>query len=151
MRTADAERVFRERLRKRGLTPESTTPRSGLDALLSFYREVRASDVELAQDGDMLIYQWGVYDWGDGERFELGLTRQLICGSGGDDDIWQLSLAYRYPQSNELSELGSGASDWFSDPDDLGELIAFIEESAPYQRLADEPALEVHTEHAPVG
>ena len=62
--------------------------------MLAFYGSVRFDDVDLAADGDMLLYQWGAYDWGEGESFEFDITRQLILGTGEDEDIFQLSLTF---------------------------------------------------------
>ena len=35
-----------------------------LELMAAFYRDVRAEDCDLDADGDMLLFQWGVYDWG---------------------------------------------------------------------------------------
>ena len=55
--------------------------------MLAFYESMRFDDVDLAADGDMLLYQWGTYDWGRGASFEFDITRQLILGAGEDEDI----------------------------------------------------------------
>jgi hypothetical protein len=102
MRATDADTNFRSRLRRQGIDLDDTAPQQGFDALLDFYREVRADDVVLEDSGDMLLYQWGTYDWGEGKHFELNLTRQLIVEPGGDDNIWQLSLTYHFDATDDL-------------------------------------------------
>jgi len=89
--------------------------------MLAFYRDVRADDVDLAADGDMLLFQWGTYDGGNGPLFEVDVTRQLIRGAGEDDDIWQLHLTYRFPPAESLRAMGNGDR-WCAHP---GELEAF--------------------------
>ena len=37
-----------------------------IELMAAFYREVRADDCTLDADGDMLLFQWGLADWGTG-------------------------------------------------------------------------------------
>lgn len=151
MQTPDADRRFFELLRERQVDLDESTPSVGFEALLAFYRDVRAADVELEGDGDMLLYQWGTYDWGEGERFELNLTRQLICRDGGDDDLWQLALTYRYELPDEFEGLEEGASEWCAHPDELPELREFIERSEPWRALSERAPTEVSLIHEVAG
>jgi hypothetical protein len=93
--------------------------------MLAFYKDTRASDVDLDANGDMLLFQWGTYDWGKGEQFEFYVTRQLIGGTGEDDDIWQLNLTYCFPPSETLRKMGEGHR-WCSRPDQLDAFELFI-------------------------
>jgi hypothetical protein len=102
------------------------TPREGLESMLEFYANVRAVDVDLDADGDMLLFQWGTYDWGNGPMFELDLTRQLIRHGAEDDDIWQLHMTYRFAPSEESRSLGKGDR-WCSRPNELADFQRFIE------------------------
>jgi hypothetical protein len=79
---------------------------------------MRADDADLESDGDMLLFQWGTYDWGSGARFEVDIVRQLIRHGGEDDDIWQLHLTYRFNPSDALSALDNGDR-WCARPADL--------------------------------
>ena len=76
------------------------------------------------------------FDWGEGERFELNLTRQLIVEPGGDDNIWQLSLTYRFEAADDYEPLGEG-NEWCDHPERLAELEAYLEESEPYAELGE--------------
>ncbi len=76
--------------------------------MFGFYCDVRCSGVDMDRDGDTLLFQWGTYDWGDGEHFEIDITRQLIRPESEDEDIWQLHLTYQYPPAAELRALGKG-------------------------------------------
>ena len=52
----------------------------------------------------MLLFQYGVYDFGQGLSFRLDITRQIIREEAlGDDDIVQLSLVLHYAPSSFAS------------------------------------------------
>lgn len=72
----------------------ATSPDAGLRALIDFYANVRADGCDPEADEDMLLFQWGTYDWGEGERFEIDLVRQVMV----NEAIWQLHLTYPYPR-----------------------------------------------------
>ncbi len=57
----------------------------------------------------MLLYQWGTYDWGVGNHFELNITRQFVEAALQDDDaISQLSVTFRFDATPALGSLGEG-------------------------------------------
>jgi hypothetical protein len=60
------------------LLPTEKTFAAGLEAMLQFYQNERVDGTRLDEGGDMLLFQWGKHDWGDGEHFEINITRQLI-------------------------------------------------------------------------
>jgi hypothetical protein len=71
------------------------------------------------EDGDMLLFQWGEYDWDAGPAFEYGLTRQFVrADDEGDEGIIRLAMTYRYPITDVTAGLGSGHR-WCSSPADL--------------------------------
>jgi len=88
---AELERHFA----RRGEVEAALTPSTAVASMFAFYRDVRADGCDLEQEGDMLLFQWGTYDWGHGLRFEFDVTRQCILGDGDDDDITQLHLTSR--------------------------------------------------------
>lgn len=95
-----------------GVAFESATPRAGIGQMLLFFESCEAEGCG-GRDGDMLLYQWGTYDWGAGSHFELNITRQFIEASLQDDDaISQLSLTFRFAPSLSLEGLGTG-NVWF--------------------------------------
>lgn len=65
------------------------------EMMAEFYHIHRAEDCEVDEDGDMLLYQWGTYDWGAGRWFEINITRQFIPSDGAEDEILQLSLTLK--------------------------------------------------------
>ena len=104
---------------------------AGLRALIDFYSNVRAGGCDPVADQDMLLFQWGTYDWGQGKHFEIDLVRQVIVPDEEDDEaIWQLHLTYRYPASAELALLGSGDR-WCSSPDETASFAGFVLNAPP--------------------
>lgn len=134
MRAQEADTSFESQLRSAGIDINDTVPKQGFDALLEFYRSVRATDCKLKEDGDMLLYQWGTYGKDKERRFDLNLTRQFIPGRGRDRDMWQLHLTYRYRPSGDLDLLGKG-NKWCPHPDKVDEFATIMQSSAPLVKL----------------
>ena len=134
MRSLAARIEFEKFLAKRFGRPLPRTPAEGLPAMLEFFRDVRVEDVNAKADGDMLLFQWGTYDWGAGAKFELDLARQLIRGSGGDGGIRQLHLAFRFATSAQLTGLGKG-NKRCSSTGDLGSFESFVLEHPTVRAL----------------
>jgi len=141
MRQQRAQQEFERFLAKRKLRVDALTVADGIEAMLAFYREVRAKDADLDNQGDMLLYQWGTCDWGKGRFFELDITRQLIVGEG-DDDIWQLHLTYHFTPSPALDSIGA-ANRWCESLDDLDEMHSFILASPAYAKACTTPVVKV--------
>ena len=112
---------------------------NGFELLLDFYREVRPADAAtVEEDGDMLLYQWGTYDWGNGSNFEINLTRQITAPvAEGDEDIWQLGLTYRFKPSPGLARLGGG-DEWCQEPNRLVTFRETIENSQAFRMASQE-------------
>jgi len=79
-------------------------------------------------------------DWGDGEHFEMSLSRQLIYGD--DARPWQLKLTYAYEPTGEFRALGS-ENRWCGSPDGLAEFCEAVEGSAAYKTAADYAAIGI--------
>jgi hypothetical protein len=110
--------------------------------MLDFYRDERVEDCKIEDDGDMLLYQWGTYDWGQGRWFDLNITRQFIPDGGDDDEIFQLSVTAKYSPAPELDALGSG-NKWCESPDKLPHFKEFLDSSAALQFLHQKPCDKV--------
>ena len=80
MRIADTEREFLRIALARGREVAALRPDEAVDVMLEFYRSVRSPEVE-PQQGDALLYQWGVFDWGKG-RVGRGLAKGTGAGTG---------------------------------------------------------------------
>lgn len=74
-----------------------------LEGAMRFYAEQPVRGLA-RDDGDMLLFQHGCYDWGEGEHFQLDLTRQFTASNRGRT-ISQLRLTLLFPPEPELRRL----------------------------------------------
>jgi hypothetical protein len=137
MKPIESKREFERFLAARHPGPGALTPRQGAAAALDFYEARRATGCDVEADGDMLLFQWGTYDWGEGEHFEVDFTRQFATPQGDDDpDLRQLSLTFRFPATDLLRGLGAGDR-WCHSPSGLAGMRAFVEAAPGLAAVAD--------------
>ncbi len=135
MRIADSERELKRRIRDSGRTVEGLGAVDAVSLMTSFYRQVRAVDAAANEvDGDGLLHQWGIYDWGSGETFEFDLTRQFIAAGDVDNPMWQLHLTLKYEPLPLLRALGRG-NFWCWSPEDIAEFDLRIRSGAWFKPL----------------
>jgi hypothetical protein len=132
MKPRAAKSRFLKRLGTSGLALDSLTPAAGIEALLAFYEEDRAEGCPIDEDGDMLLFQWGTNDWGNGPTFEVNITRQLIA-SEDDEEPRQLSLTFRFkpPIGARVRE----GNRWCESPDGIVEFRRFLRNSPALKAL----------------
>ena len=114
--------------------------------MLEFYGDERVSDCELDEDGDMLLYEWGTYDWGAGHWFNCQITRQFIPRDGGDEDIFQLTVTAKYTPSSQTDALGSG-NKWCGSPSELATFTDCVLQSKSLRSLRGKPCEKLVTEY----
>src|SRR5207244_1166742 len=134
MKPSAAESRFRERLASAGLSPATVAPAAGVEAMLAYYAEERADGCDLARDGDMLLFQWGTYEWwGQRPAFEVNITRQLIVADDEETEPQQLRLTFRFePAAGAAAGAGNR---WCESPDGLPEFRRFVAGSAAMQAV----------------
>jgi hypothetical protein len=142
MKAETARQELERFLVGRGITLASLTPAAGIEAMVSFYGAVRVTDCNLDSDGDMLLFQWGMYDWGAGLRFEVDITRQFIVCCGDEDSIWQLQLTFAFPPTDLLRAVGKGDR-WCSAPSELDDFISFIQSHPALAAVGSRPDAKV--------
>ncbi len=143
MKPVSAKKEFLRHIRAAGRSLKALSPSEGIALMLEFYRDVRADGCEMDSDGDILLYQWGTYDWsGNGESFEFDITRQLISGDGEDEDIRQLSLTFRFEPTESLRQLGEG-NRWCHSLREAEEFQAYIQSSPAFLAVARLSSAEV--------
>lgn len=126
MRTpSESPEVFSKWLAIQGKKLPGLSPVELVDAALGFYSQVRCAGLESAQHSDMLLFQWGVYDWGQGAGFEFDLTRQFTTGKRGDADMSQFRLTAYFEPTKPLKELQAG-NRWCEGLSDIEAFRAFI-------------------------
>jgi len=141
--SADAFETFVEGVG--GSLPELTV-RQGVSRMLEFFELVPAEEC-VDDQGDMLLFQWGTYDWGDGKHFSINITRQFIESEMEDDDaISRLQLTFKFPPTNENATLGSG-NRWCKGKSDIGDFRIFVFSSKAFAVEADSDAPTVFVHH----
>jgi hypothetical protein len=134
MKPRAAKTRFLKRLEAAGVALNTLTPAAGVEAMLAFYNEERADRCDLDEDGDMLLFQWGINDWGHGPAFEVNLTRQLIVADDEDDSPQQLSLTFRFDPTVAPKGLKDG-NRWCESPDGLAAFRRFVSASKAFQAV----------------
>ena len=61
------------------------------------------------EDADMLLFQYGVYDWGNGKNLEIDFVRQLVK----DEDIIQIHITLTIPFEEKFSTIES-YEEWYN-------------------------------------
>ena len=113
------EREWRISCRK----PDVMNGTHGGCSMAGFYERTRVKGCAFKNDADMILAEWGRQK--DGE-FRLAYTRQLIPPlPSGDDQVWQLTLDMRFPDSAPLRKLGSDTR-WFRSLRDHEKLVKFV-------------------------
>lgn len=147
MKPAESPTAFALFAASKNLSISRCTPRQGVELMFSFFQSVKPVGCD-GESGDMLLFQWGTYDWGTGRHFGLNITRQFIEASRQDDDaISQLSLTFRFDPSAELEALGDG-SRWCDGPNEVVAVKEFALSSAPCMAVADRAVAAVELSHS---
>lgn len=115
----------------------SVSPREAIALMDSFLRSVKYPTEGSTRFDDTLLFEYGVFDWGHGENFDLKITRQVVFGGGtpadADDRIVQVSITHRY-EPEPFRPFGI-MTQWGCDlPDGRG--VAQFAESTPAYRIA---------------
>jgi hypothetical protein len=126
--------AFRKFAAQGGFDLDNLGAAASIELMTSWYNDVRFDGVDIAEEGDMLLFEWST----QGEKrpmFRYAITRQLIDGALDDDpEIWQLHLELRFTGTPETAAFGSGEQ-WCDTPAGLDDFRARID-SAPATRFA---------------
>jgi hypothetical protein len=148
MMPSNSVNTFEEFVENRGGSLPRLTARTGVAEMLSFYESVLPTGCT-NENGDMLLFQWGTYDWGDGTRFEINITRQFIESAAEDDDaISQLRLTFRFPPDKDTAALGNG-NRWCHSRSEIHPFREFISSNLAFLAEADvdPPGVSLHHEY----
>jgi hypothetical protein len=118
------------------------TPAEGIAAMIACYADERVDGCDVEDEGDMLLYQWGVNDWGAGEAFEVNITRQLIVADDEDDGPRQLSLTFRFEPCGALRAV-RGGNRWCASPRGVAAFSRFVTSSRAYGAVDGLPVAQV--------
>ena len=126
MKPSESKHEFQARLERQLRELSSLSVIDGINAMFEFYRDVRATDCDIEGDGDMLLFQWGIYDFGHGEHFLVDVTRQFIDSRLEDDDaISQLHLSFLHTPEASLVAIEAGDR-WCTSPTELPGFEVFV-------------------------
>ncbi len=99
----------------------------------------------------MLLYQWGMSRRDEGDFFELDMTRQLILGGDSEDEnIWQLSLTFKFAPTEALRAIQSG-NKWCPRPQAVDYFEGFVRESEAYRAASDMESMGVTLDYFNAG
>jgi hypothetical protein len=141
MKPGAAKTRFLKRLEAAGLSLDSLTPAAGVEAMMTYYAEERAEGCPFEDDGDMLLFEWGNYDWGKGPAFEVAITRQLIVPDDENEEPRQLGLTFRFDPSIG-NTVGKG-NRWCRSLEELASFRRFVTRSAALKGVAQQSAVSV--------
>lgn len=100
-----------------------------------------------SEDADMLLFQYGVYDWGEGKNLEIDFVRQIIK----KDSVNQIHITLKFPYKEKFSRIES-YSEWYNSYNNdktLKEWKNEIENLAIFQETKGmEYKLEIWSENA---
>ena len=120
-----AENLLLTQIKNSNLELPELSPATLLQQMVDFYLNTRFQEVDISADGDMLLVQWGTYDWGEGTFFEFDITRQLIESSKTDDDaISQIHATLFFAQTSDLSK--EQGNRWFHSPENAASILDFV-------------------------
>jgi hypothetical protein len=108
-----------------GVDLETAPHATVFDTMLRFYAEVRVNGCDPADDEDMLLLDWGSYDWGRGRAYEIDLSRQVVLPGRTDEAVIQLHVVYRFPNEGALAKIPVG-NDWWGSPGSVDEFAAVL-------------------------
>jgi hypothetical protein len=131
MKPEESEAVLRKRV---GKPVEQLTPREAIAAMCDFYADERADGADLDEDGDMLLYQWGIYSFGKPEAFQIDITRQFMVAD--EDEPYQLHWTCFFKPTDALRKINS-SNQWCSSPDELPQFRKFVEASDAFKAVGD--------------
>jgi hypothetical protein len=141
MKASAAKTQFLKRLKAAGLSLDTLTAAAGVEAMLTYYAEERAEGCPFEADGDMLLFEWGTYDWGDGPAFEVAITRQLIVSADEDEEPRQLRLIFRFDPS--IGDAVGKSNKWCQSLGELVKFRRFVTQSAALKAVAQQSAESV--------
>jgi hypothetical protein len=146
--------AFDEFLKARFLTTDALTAEDLLDSMAGWYLAERVGDADsIDRDGDMLLVQWGRWDWiGEGNStWQFDITRQAMAAAEEIDDqeMWQFSVRLHFADSPESRRIEE-SNRWCRSPADIDDWHDFVRSSAAFSYAAGRPSLSVESHNGEV-
>lgn len=114
-------------------TNEIRDSKEAVEKFIEFFQEYKIKEKQEYDDEDILLFQYGNYDWqdGNGEEFNFDLTRQLEVPN--EDEFLQLSLTLFY-DSEQIGEIEAFNS-WSTECENLKEWEDLIKQTKGYEKI----------------
>jgi len=136
VKPSDSESTLARFFARSNVIPGAFTVREMVEVVIDFYRSQRASGLERGPETDMLLFQWGTYDRGDGSIFSVGIVRQFTSRQLFDDPVLsQLHVTATF-EPCEFFDLSSSHF-WCHSVDESAEFRERILATSAYLRTAD--------------
>jgi hypothetical protein len=150
MNTEDSKIEFENFIEQKGFVINKLMLADGMDLMLEYYKGIRVGNCPIDKNGDMLLFEWGTYNWGEGSFFQCDITRQFIVdGLEGDDAISQLSMRFYFIPNPEFDNLKSGGR-WCESPDELFNFNLFINTNETYLLVAMRQPVKILLDYSQV-
>ena len=137
----EVEQEYRKKIQETFDHEGSLTATAMVELMVNLSQELKVENISDNEDpdSDMLLYQYGTYDWGDelGKHFSFDITRQFI--EPEEDEPYQLSFVLIY-DPEPFRKLGSYDC-WSRDFSDMESFISCIKTTDGF-KLADEFAVK---------
>ena len=94
--------AFADFIKGKGLESNGLSLSSFSKLFIDYYQEVRFEEYSDEEaDEDLLLFQYGSYDWGDGRFFEVDFTRQYykLFSEEGDNEVIQQRFTFYFDPS----------------------------------------------------
>ena len=148
MKPSQSAEVFRRHVAPDAAELRRTPLYDLISAAFSFYADQPAEGLAADEDSDMLLFQFGCYDWGEGEMFEFDLTRQFVDAHKSEAGaISQLRLTAYFAPDTELRALGR-ASHPCGSREGLADFRAAVFSSPAFVLVAPRERVRVEIEWA---
>lgn len=150
MKIALAISEFEKFAQQRNFSVDKLLFEDAVYLMLEFYRQVRTDEELLKDDGDMLIFEWGTFNWGDGQFFQCQITRQFILnGLDGDDAFSQFRLCLYFDVKSNLSNLKEGHK-WCESLFEVDDFKSYIQSTNAYQAVAGIAPTKIDLYYSPI-
>jgi hypothetical protein len=108
MTEAEINQAFNTYAKGKGIDVDGLSLSDFPHLLIDYHKDVEFTEVSRADDGDMLLFQYGTYDWGEGLFFEIDFTRQFyqFFTDTDDHEIIQQSFTF-YLDPKDLDHVTS--------------------------------------------
>ena len=141
---------FGRYLRGKGVTMNSLSLSSFPGLFVGYYLDVQFDNLDLENDGDLLLYQYGTYDWGSDMFFTIDFVRQFCVMPDGelDPDIFQQHITF-YFDPHAFENIQS-FNVWSSKCSDVTEFELIIVTSTGFSAAASTESLKQEMFFEPV-